>query len=205
MVHYCPIMATVDDGPKMDARVARSRRAILAAALDELAEAGYPAFAMESVAARAGVGRSTLYRHWNDRATLVADALEELNVQPGPTPVDDADPRRCVEALLTHLCTAVTDSPVGRCLPALIHAAELDQAVRDFLHGYSARRRRALTEAVAALVGPDADADAVSAALSGAVFYRRLLTPDPWTPDQVAGLVDTVLGPRTGPGGVRAR
>ena len=185
---------------KVDSRVVRSRSAILAAALEELAVAGYPAFSMESVAARAGVGRSTLYRHWSDRRTLVADALEELNVQPGPTPDDAADPRRRVEALLTHLCEAVVDSPVGRCLPALIHAGDVDEGVRTFLHEYSARRRQALTDAVAATKLPDVDPEVASAALSGAVFYRRLLTPEPWTAAEVAALVDTVLG-----GSVRAR
>ncbi|MGH7647251.1 MAG: TetR family transcriptional regulator, partial [Gemmatimonadaceae bacterium] len=47
--------------PRTDAdpRIARSRRVILSAALDELGEAGYGAFGIESVAARAGVGKAT--------------------------------------------------------------------------------------------------------------------------------------------------
>jgi AcrR family transcriptional regulator len=47
-----------------DPRIEHSRRVICGAALKEFAEAGYSGFRMESVAARAGVGRSTLYRHW---------------------------------------------------------------------------------------------------------------------------------------------
>ena len=180
-----------------DRRVARSRRAILRAALDELAEAGYAGFAMDAVAQRAGVGRSTLYRHWNDRAVLVADALEELNVQPGAPP-EVADPRARVELLLRHLCGALTESPVGRCLPALVHAAEREEALGDFLHSYSARRRRALTEAVAAAVAVGTvrrvDPDVASGALSGAVFYRRLMTSTPMSGEDVSALVEAVLG-----------
>ena len=182
-----------------DRRVVRSRRAILRAALDELADAGYAGFAMDAVAQRAGVGRSTLYRHWNDRAVLVADALEELNVQPGAPP-EAPDPRVRVELLLGHLCEALTESPVGRCLPALVHAAEREDALRDFLHSYSARRRRALTEAVAAAVAAGAvrrvDPDEASAALSGAVFYRRLMTSAPMSRADVPPLVEAVLGHR---------
>ena len=67
-----------------DPRIEHSRRVICGAALKEFAEAGYSGFRMESVAARAGVGRSTLYRHWPNKAALIADALETLNTQPDP-------------------------------------------------------------------------------------------------------------------------
>ncbi|MGD9514381.1 TetR/AcrR family transcriptional regulator, partial [Mycolicibacterium sp.] len=46
--------------PKEDPRIGHSRRAILRAALAEFAANGYAGFRMESVAARAGVGRSTV-------------------------------------------------------------------------------------------------------------------------------------------------
>ena len=56
---------------------------------------GYAGFRMESVAARAGVGRSTLYRHWPDKAALIADALETLNVQPNPDRELDSAAQLC--------------------------------------------------------------------------------------------------------------
>ncbi len=179
----------------------RSREALLAGALDELAAVGYAAFSMESVAARAGVGRSTLYRHWGDRLQLISDALETLNVQPAPPdrPADETA-REHVEDLLRHLADALTRSRVSACLPALVHAAEQDAGVREFLHGYSRRRRQALVDAIAEGTArgefrpgdPDIGADA----LSGAVFYRRLMTAHPVRPDDVPVLVDAVLGRR---------
>ncbi|HEU5420637.1 MAG TPA: helix-turn-helix domain-containing protein, partial [Streptosporangiaceae bacterium] len=59
-----------------DPRVERSRAVIRQAALDELAEAGYGSFTIESVASRARVGKSTIYRHWRDKLDLIADAFE---------------------------------------------------------------------------------------------------------------------------------
>lgn len=178
----------------------RSRQALLSAALDELAAVGYAAFSMESVAARAEVGRSTLYRHWNDRLRLVADALEVLNVQPArPAPDDDVPARARVLRLLTHLTGALTHGPVAAVVPALVHAAEQSDAVAEFWHGYSARRRQALVEAIADGVRageiPVVDPDLAAVALSGAVFYRRLMTPEPMTAEEVEGLVTSVLGP----------
>lgn len=182
-----------------DPRVTRSRRALLGAALDELAEAGYTGFSMESVAARAGVGRSTLYRHWKDRLRLVSDALQILNVQPArPEPAAGVPARARVEQLLTHLVHAVVESQVAAVVPALVHAAEHHEGVADLWHGYSAQRRQALVEAIAEGVRAGelrrVDPDLAAVALSGAVFYRRLMTPRPMTADEVPGLVDSVLG-----------
>lgn len=176
----------------------RSREALLRAALEELGVAGYAAFSMESVAERAGVGRSTLYRHWSDRLTLIGDALEVLNVQPGSHPSEAWSARQHVEVLLSHLCRALVEPPMAGVVPALVHAAEQSAEVGEFLQAYSATRRGALTEAVRAGVASgefrSVDAEAASLALSGAVFYRRLLTGQPLEHSEVPSLVVTVLG-----------
>ncbi|MGZ8746535.1 MAG: TetR/AcrR family transcriptional regulator [Mycobacterium sp.] len=183
-----------------DPRVGQSRRAIRRAALEEFASVGYAGFRMESVAARAGVGRSTLYRHWRDKTALIADALETLNVQPDPnSELVSGTARQRVELMLSHLVRALTDSPVAACIPALIHATETDSAVRDFFHRYSAGRRRRLTDTIAAGVEDKqfparVNAEAASVALSGAVFYRRLMTADVLDAAFIDDLIDTVLG-----------
>lgn len=57
-------------------RSAEADRAILQATLELLAEVGYPAMSMEAIAARAGVGKATIYRRYASKEELVADALE---------------------------------------------------------------------------------------------------------------------------------
>ncbi|OBB42489.1 TetR/AcrR family transcriptional regulator [Mycobacterium sp. 852002-51961_SCH5331710] len=183
-----------------DPRVEHSRRAILRAALDEFADAGYSGFRMESVATRARVGRSTLYRHWPDKASLIADALETLNVQPDPgreAPAGTAHAR--VEILLEHLARALSESAVSACIPALVHAAETEPEIRRFFHTYSAQRRQRLTDTIASGVSDGefparVDPEAASVALSGALFYRRLASDEPAGAEFVRALVDTVLG-----------
>lgn len=56
-------------------RGAALEQAIYAATLEELAEAGYAAFALDGVARRARVGRASLYRRWPSKRELVADAV----------------------------------------------------------------------------------------------------------------------------------
>lgn len=52
-----------------------SRDAILEAAFLILVERGYGAMSIEAVAARAGVGKATVYRWWQARADLAVDAF----------------------------------------------------------------------------------------------------------------------------------
>ena len=183
----------------IDPRIERSRRVIRQAALIELAEVGYGGFSIESVAVRAGVGKSTIYRHWVSKIALIEDALETLNEQPAPD-VGDGTPRERVERLLHHLAEVLVDSTFSACVPALIQAAERDVTVRDFHQRYSGRRRQTLVDTIADGVAsgdfsPNLDADLASLALAGAIFYRRLMTSEPFDPALVPALVDNVLGP----------
>ncbi len=51
-------------------------RAILAAAMDLLAEVGYARLTMDQIAARARVGKASVYLRWPNKVALVADAIQ---------------------------------------------------------------------------------------------------------------------------------
>ena len=182
----------------VDPRVERSRRVILRAALEELGERGYGAFAIESVAARAGVGKATVYRYWAGKLPLIADAFQTLNVQPA-APEQGGTPRERVGRLMRHLAEGAIDSPFAACMPALVDAAEREPEVRRFLHEYTARRRQRLTDTIAAGIAAgdfpaQLDPEMAALALAGPIFYRRLMTERPFDPGQVDALIETVLG-----------
>jgi len=63
-------------------------RRVLDAGLVELARSGYAAFRMESVAAGAGVNKTTIYRRWPNRAALVTALVEQMRtpLREGPLP-----------------------------------------------------------------------------------------------------------------------
>jgi len=58
-------------------------RAIIDAALDLVADVGVTPLSIEQVAARAGVGKATVYRRWPNKDALIVDALATLK---GPIP-----------------------------------------------------------------------------------------------------------------------
>ena len=58
-------------------RSEQSRVAIFAATRELALERGYDKLTIEAIAARAGVGKQTIYRWWPSRPALVADVLLE--------------------------------------------------------------------------------------------------------------------------------
>ncbi len=182
----------------LDPRVERSRQVILQAALDELGEGGYGMFRIESVAARAGVGKSTIYRHWPDKLALIADAFETFHAQMVPS-TETGSPRERIQSLVHHVAEVFVDSTFSICIPALIEGAERDARLRRFHHQYAAERRQSLTDVIAEGVAAgdfraQLDPELAVLALLGPIVYCRLMSGHPFEPERAADLVDTVLG-----------
>jgi TetR/AcrR family transcriptional regulator of autoinduction and epiphytic fitness len=182
---------------EIDPRIERSRMLILTAAVEELADVGYGRVRIESIAARAGVGKSTIYRHWPDKLALIADAFETFHEQMVPD-LGDLPVREAVGLLIQHVAEVVVDSTFSRCIPALIDGAERDERVRAFHHRYSADRRQALTDLIAhgiqtGEIDGAVDPELATTALLGTIFYRRLMTEQPFDPNDARVLVNLIL------------
>ncbi|MFH9008790.1 TetR/AcrR family transcriptional regulator [Streptomyces afghaniensis] len=67
--------------PDSTRRSEKSRRAIYDAALSLVVEAGYPKTTIEGIAARAGVGKQTIYRWWSSKAEVLMEAFLDLAEQ----------------------------------------------------------------------------------------------------------------------------
>ncbi|MFB8033489.1 TetR/AcrR family transcriptional regulator [Streptomyces sp. NPDC056004] len=101
-------------------RAARVRQAVLAAAMEVLAEEGIARLSIAEVAARAGVNETTVYRRWGNREKLVLDAMLTWSNEGIPVPDTGAvrtDLATFARALADYLAT-----PTGR---AVTRAASL--------------------------------------------------------------------------------
>jgi AcrR family transcriptional regulator len=180
-------------------------RAILDAALALLPELGFDGFTMEAVAARAGVGKATVYRRYAGKAALVMRAAACLTEAEAPAP-DTGSLRGDLSTIARNLVHLLTDTPAGRCIPeivaALPHAPGLAAEHAVFLSRRRAATARAVRRAVdRGEVSPGTDAELVADLVAGPIFYRHLVSRgrlDAAYADRVADSVLAALAPRVG-------
>jgi TetR/AcrR family transcriptional regulator of autoinduction and epiphytic fitness len=182
----------------VDPRIERSRRLICDAALDEMGEVGYGAMTIESIARRAGVGKATVYRHWNGKLDLIESALDSVSTE--MVIPDTGSTRDRIAAVLVLLASYLSDAEArgSACMPALVSAAQYDDAVRDSHHRFSAARRQVLIDLIddgktSGELTTAADSQLLAEMLVGPLFYGRLMSGQMFPPDRVGEIIDVVL------------
>ncbi|MEC4018439.1 TetR/AcrR family transcriptional regulator [Streptomyces sp. H27-D2] len=184
--------------PNPQRRSEKSRQAILSAALELCTEKGYGRVTMESIAARAGVSKKTIYRWWHSKGAVLLEAVIEALVSVTPFP-DTGD----LEAdLRTHMVGAVrllTSPPFGPAytgiLAEMYHDDSLARAVNDQLVGprAEAARDRLRSAQKQGRLPMDADLDLAVEMLYGPLYYRNALRKPPHTVERHALLAEHVL------------
>jgi AcrR family transcriptional regulator len=173
------IQAQVHARPRGRPRKAAAGAAIVEATLELLADRGFQATTMDAIAARAGVGKNTIYRRWSSKEELVADAVRELTAEADPKQEDD------VYSLLRWeihaLVRLFADPLVGRVLPGLLgelhRNPELAAAWAERVVG---PRRRAITTLLSRALErgelrKGTDPQLIADLLAGPPFLRLLL------------------------------
>jgi AcrR family transcriptional regulator len=127
--------------PRGRPRSERSRRAILDAAADLLTERGYAAITIEGVAARAGVGKTTIYRWWSTKADIYIDLYSELALQIVPPP-DTGDYVRDLVILVQGAFKLYRDTAAGPALSGIIAEAQSNAAISEKVRSRFAPSRR---------------------------------------------------------------
>ncbi|MYQ82055.1 MULTISPECIES: TetR/AcrR family transcriptional regulator [unclassified Streptomyces] len=159
------------------------RAAVLEAAIAELAESGYAALTVDSVARRAGVHKTTIYRNWKDSDSLVAQALAAHFAADVPVPDTGAvitDLRELTRSLVTTLMT-----PTGRALlnAVLSDAVHLPQVADIKRALFDDRFRRAEPVVARAIdrgeLPKDTDPVELLKALAAPVYFRLVCTGEP--------------------------
>lgn len=153
---------------------------------------------MESVAARAGVGKATIYRRWATKESLIGDALATLN-ETMPSIPAEAPTRDMLVEVLEHIRTRGDDSVISRLLPRLV-ACKVSRP--ELLACYQKRvveERRELVRRIIAIgqdrgdLRPDLDAELAVTLLVGPMIYSVLLRPHPPSREESEAMVDTLL------------
>ncbi|WP_331770431.1 TetR/AcrR family transcriptional regulator (plasmid) [Embleya sp. NBC_00888] len=169
-------------------RAVRSRAAVLKAARELLLEDGWAAVTHVGVAARSGVGRTTVYRHWPEPTALIRDAIVQLVAEYRDRlgPAVGSRPGTRTGGLREELVAALDgtrlllhDREGERAMRVLIERAS-DPAfvgVREILQRAGTHPFRVILDAAKARgdLPVDLDADAAIDRLVGPLVFRRLL------------------------------
>ena len=160
-------------------RSQRAHDATIEATISLLLEIGYHALTIEGIAARAGVGKATIYRWWPSKAALVLhvmiDSLPEIASPPNASDsvLDDLYHRM---DFTNRRMLGVFDGVANMALVADLRHSSPDLLERyrtEFVGPQRASMRIDLQRAIAAgLLPPDADLDLIMDIWAGTVAFR---------------------------------
>lgn len=122
-------------------RSAETDRRILEATREFLTESAFAELRMEHVAARAGVGKATLYRRWRSKQELAQSLLAEL-AAPHIAVADTGDTRAELLAAVVNPMRAVTDTSFGPVIRSLLSEIATDPALGDSFRATVVQARR---------------------------------------------------------------
>ena len=166
-------------------RTARIAESVFAAAIAELADRAYADISVESIAARAGVHKTTVYRRWGSKPELIRQALAGAagtHIQVPDTGRADTDAR-----MLARAVQAILAAPQGAAITtALIVGGLSSPEIAELMRQFWAGRLAAIEVIVARAVGrgelpPGTDPAAFMHAVSAPLYFRLLVTREPVT------------------------
>ncbi|MFW5415455.1 TetR/AcrR family transcriptional regulator [Nocardiopsis sp. CNT-189] len=189
--------------PDATRRSESSRRAILAAAFELVGEVGYHRLSIEGIAARAGVGKQTIYRWWPSKGAVLFDAFLMLSEGGGkgtggglPDTGDiEADLKSVLRATVGETEDPLFEGPLralsieiaGDPALAAVYAERLGEPLREM------KRERLRSAQRAGQLPAGLDLDIAIDLIWSPVFQRWLYRTEPLTREYTDRVVEAVL------------
>jgi AcrR family transcriptional regulator len=172
-------------GPRPGGRTARTRDAVFAAAIEELGDAGYAATSVESIAARAGVHKTTVYRRWGTKDALLAEVLAQAaldRIEVADSGDIDRDIERLARAVVETLTSPAGDATVRAIVAAAPSSPELGAVLTKF---WTARRAHIGPIIEVAIergqLPPGTDPAELMKYVAAPLYFQLLMTDEPLT------------------------
>ncbi len=187
--------------PDSSRRSEKSRQAILAATRELISEVGYRKVSIEAIAARAGVGKQTIYRWWPSKGAVIFESFLDLSESDGQgvilpdTGNIEADLKLVMRATVAEFADADFEKPVRALNTEIINdpelAAQYDRQLRRPVD--DAKKARLRSAQAAGQVRADADLDLMLEMLYAPVYQRWLLQYGPLDDAYADALVEHTL------------
>jgi AcrR family transcriptional regulator len=177
-------------------RSARVRRSVVSATLQTLADVGAEKLTVATVAARAGVHETSIYRRWGTREKLITDALLSYSEQLLPVPDTGSLPGDLVA--FAGEVAAYLATPLGRALAQTMAASQDDPSIAEARASFWQARYELASAMVHRAVergeiAASSDPRVILEALVAPLHLRALLTAEAPEADLPARLAELVL------------
>ena len=178
-------------------RCPATHQAILDAANNLLDEVGFANMSLEGIAARAGVGKATIYRRWPNKASVVMDAFLAATSKENPF-LNTASAREDIRRQMRSV-VKVLNGPRGQTIATLIGVVQADNELAEaFRTRFVAVRREQAKDVLKRGIAngefkPEMDLESVLDCLYGPLYFRLLIGHEKASTKYADQLVDLVL------------
>ncbi|HEX4309529.1 MAG TPA: TetR/AcrR family transcriptional regulator [Acidobacteriaceae bacterium] len=170
---------------------------IISTVFDELLEKGFRAVTIESISAKTGIAKTSIYRRWPNKAAMVMEAFL-FRIGPG---IEFPSKSSYVESIRFQMLALAKAfrGPFGSMIKALLGEAQFDLELAEaFRTRWIGPRREAAKEVIQSAIRnkeirPDVDLDQALDALYGWLYYRLMIGSGPLSDACVRGIFSAVL------------
>ncbi|WP_214411566.1 TetR/AcrR family transcriptional regulator [Sphaerisporangium fuscum] len=178
-------------------RTARTRAKVLQAALEEVGERGFDAVSVEDIAVRAGVHKTTVYRRWETKDRVVAEAFVEA-IDSTIALTDTGDIRDDLRVIARTVLVTVQSTAVNAAVRTLMSGGHSSEHVRRFLLGFFDERLVQVTPVIQRAIERGQLPQGTDPVLLykhaiGPLYYRHFIMADPLTPADAVMTADAAL------------
>src|ERR1700704_1216356 len=170
---------------------------IIDTAFANLREHGFRAVTVESISAKTGIAKTSIYRRWPNKAAMVMEAFL-FKIGPG---IEFPRKPRYVESIRLQMLALAKAfrGPFGSMIKELLGEAQFDEELAEaFRTRWITPRREAAKEVIQAAVRnkelrADIDLDQALDALYGGLYYRLMIGSGPLSDACVRGMFSAVM------------
>jgi AcrR family transcriptional regulator len=176
-----------------------ARRKTLEAARQLIVDKGVVNLTIEDVAARSGVAKTTIYRHWPERTALIVDTVNAM-FEHLRTP-DTGSLRGDLEAFFGAVMKTDLSGHVGNVMPAIIEAADRDPEMAYLLERIGNERERVCRTIIERALErgelrpeiADVGLEALIGVTVGPIVFQKIVRRRKLTPEYVNACLDVVI------------
>jgi AcrR family transcriptional regulator len=180
--------------------------AIRSAVMHELAEVGYGRMSIEAVARRAGVGKTAIYRRWNNKLEMVLEIVSDVAGRTVPLP-DTGSFAGDLQLLVMIVSKALQHRIASQIIPDLMAEAARNPQIAETLEKALRTHQQAVGDK---LVGqavargelpPSADPELAVDLILGPLYWRLSVARTSISDDYLAKLTSGVMAALSAPAG----